>query len=59
MITFFGILLILLIINAFLLIFSVNKASNRIKKPIRTRYTNTLPKLYTEQYAKAEFKEAV
>ena len=59
MITFFSILFVLLGINAVLLIFSVNGASQRIKKPLEKFSENSVPKLFPQQYSDREYKKAV
>ncbi len=59
MITFFGILFGLLIVNALLLIFSVNGAMDRFKKPVRKISTPGVTKLLPSEYDEAEYKKAV
>ncbi len=59
MITFFGILFILLIINALFLIFSVNGARDRFKKPLQKISGNPVSKLLSNDYSETEYKEAV
>jgi len=56
---FLTILSILLAINAILLVFSVNGASNRIRKPIQKFSETSITKLFPRETSEAEYKEAV
>ena len=59
MFTFFSILLVLLAINGLLLIFSVNGAMDRFKKPVQKIKETPVAKLLSNEYAEAEYKKAV
>lgn len=59
MITFFGILFVLLSINALLLIFSVNGAKEMFKKPFQKLSETKTPRIITQEYLDGEYKEAV
>jgi len=59
MITFFSILSVLLVVNALLLIFSLNGASKNARKPFQNISSSSIPKLYPEQYSETEYKKAV
>ena len=56
---FLSILFILLAINAILLIFSVNGAGERLRKPIRKISETSLPRLFPREASETEYKEAV
>ncbi len=60
MTTFFAILFVLLLVNAVLLIFSVNGANKKLKKPVikisETSITKTSP---NQQLSETEYKKAV
>lgn len=57
--TFLSLLFILLVINAILLIFSVNGAKERFKKPIQKISENSVPKLFPRETSESKYKEAV
>ncbi|SHG17061.1 hypothetical protein SAMN04488116_0067 [Flagellimonas flava] len=59
MITFFGLLFVLLAINAILLIFSVNGASERFRKPIQRISEKSVTKLLPRDRSETEYKKAV
>lgn len=59
MITFFSILFVLIAINALLLIFSVNGAMDRFKKPLRRISETPVTKLFSAEYSETEYKKAV
>ena len=59
MTTFFSLLFILLAINAILLIFSVNGASERFRKPIQKISETSITKLFPRESSESEYKEAV
>ncbi|WP_190809400.1 hypothetical protein [Flagellimonas sp. S3867] len=59
MTTFFGILFILLVINAVLLIFSVNGASEKFKKPVIKISEASITKISPDQHSDAAYKKAV
>ncbi|NJB37460.1 MULTISPECIES: hypothetical protein [Flavobacteriaceae] len=59
MVTFFSILFVLLGINAFLLIFSVNGAMDNIKKPFQKIKDSTVLKLSTNEFSENKYKKAV
>lgn len=59
MITFFGILFVLLSINALLLIFSVNGAREMFKKRFRKLSETKTPRILSQEYLETEYKEAV
>ncbi|TAI49451.1 hypothetical protein [Flagellimonas allohymeniacidonis] len=59
MIAFFTILFILLAINAFLLVFSVNGAKERFKKPIEPISDTSIAKLTPKESSEGEYKKAV
>ncbi|UJH66771.1 hypothetical protein [Allomuricauda sp. SCSIO 65647] len=59
MMTFFGILFILLAINALLLIFSVNGAKDMLKKPLRKVSGTSIAKILPREYSESEYKKAV
>gem|GEM_PF-1049069 len=58
MVTFLSILLILLTLNALLLIFSVNGAKERLKKPFRKIAESPATKLFALGQSKTEYKKA-
>ncbi|MBO0321951.1 hypothetical protein J0X14_06565 [Muricauda sp. CAU 1633] len=59
MTTIFSVLFILLAINALLLIFSVNGAGERFRKPIQKISETTITKLFPREASETEYKEAV
>lgn len=59
MITFFSILFVLLAVNAVLLIFSVNGAMDRFKKPLQRISETPVTKLFQPEYSETEYKKAV
>jgi len=59
MTTFFGILFILLSINAILLVFSVNRASNKSKKPAGSIPTPMITKIYPLDLSVSKYKKAI
>lgn len=59
MVTFFSILFILLSINGLLLIFSVNGAMDRFKKPFQKISQGQVTKLFPTEYSETEYKKAV
>ncbi|MER3376265.1 MAG: hypothetical protein RIM83_16620 [Allomuricauda sp.] len=59
MTTFFSLLFILLAINALLLIFSVNGAGERFRKPIQRISETSITKLFPRETSETEYKEAV
>ena len=59
MFTFFSILFILLAVNAVLLIFSVNGAMDRFKKPAERISEIKIAKLFPSEFDEAEYKKAV
>lgn len=59
MVTFFGILFALLAVNAVLLIFSVNGASERFKKPIQKISETSVTKFFLRESSETEYKKAV
>ncbi len=59
MTTFISILFILLAINAILLIFSVNGAGERFRKPIQKISETSITKLFPRESSETEYKEAV
>ncbi|MBW8243350.1 hypothetical protein K1F50_11105 [Muricauda oceani] len=59
MTVFFGILFVLLAINAILLIFSVNGAKERFVKPIQRISEASSTKIFPREAVETEYKEAV
>ncbi|KQC31472.1 hypothetical protein AAY42_17510 [Flagellimonas eckloniae] len=60
MVTFFTLLFVLLAINAILLIFSVNGASEKFKQPIQKISETSITKLFPQQQSsETEYKKAV
>jgi hypothetical protein len=59
MLAFFTILFVLLFVNAFMMIFSINGNKDSIKKPLQNLTDNKLTDLYSADYDKAEYKKAV
>ncbi len=59
MTSFLSILFVLLAINAILLIFSVNGASKRFKKPTLKLSESSITKLFPRETSETEYKEAV
>ncbi|WP_299486074.1 hypothetical protein [uncultured Allomuricauda sp.] len=59
MTTFFSILFILLVINAVLLIFSVNGAGKKFKKPVIKISETTITKISPDLSSGTEYKKAV
>ena len=59
MTTFISVLFILLAINAILLIFSVNGAGERFRKPIQKISETSITKLFPRESSETEYKEAV
>ncbi len=59
MATFFILLFVLLAINAILLIFSVNGARERLRKPIQKISEASTTKLFPRETSETEYKEAV
>ncbi|PRX54043.1 hypothetical protein [Flagellimonas meridianipacifica] len=59
MIAFFSILSILLIINAVLLVFSVNGAKESFRKPVRRITETSIPKLFLKESSETKYKKAV
>ncbi|WP_185782809.1 hypothetical protein [Croceivirga lutea] len=59
MTTFFGILTILLAINAILLIFSVNGAKESFRRTFMKVSENAIPKALPKQISEPEYKKAV
>ena len=59
MVTFFSILFVLLGINAFLLLFSVNGAMENIRKPFQKIKEQTVLKLSPDDFSESKYKKAV
>ena len=59
MITFFSILLVLMVINGALLIFSVNGAMDGFKKTFKKISDNNVIKLPPTEFSEAKYKKAV
>jgi len=59
MVTFFSLLFILLAINALLLIFSVNGASERFRKPIQKISETSIRKILPREQSETDLKKAV
>ena len=59
MTTFLTIIISLLVLNAMLLIFSVNGAPKKIRKSNRKTSGSTIPQLFPQEYSKPEYKKAV
>ncbi len=59
MTVFFSILFVLLVINAILLVFSVNGAKGRFIKPIQRISETSITKLFPREATETEYKEAV
>lgn len=59
MTTLLTIFISLLVLNAILLIFSVNGASEKMKKANRKISGPTIPQLFPKEYSNAEYKKAV
>ncbi len=59
MIAFFTVLFVLLAINAFLLVFSVNGTKERFKKPIERISETSIAKLTPKESPEGEYKKAV
>ena len=59
MITFLSILFVLMIVNAVLLIFSVNGAMERFKRTFRKISDNRVIKLPPTEISEAKYKKAV
>ncbi|TXN35034.1 hypothetical protein FVB32_10580 [Flagellimonas hymeniacidonis] len=59
MTTFLSILFILLAINAILLVFSVNGASNKTKNSARKASDTALTKILPRESSETEYKKAV
>lgn len=59
MITFFSILLVLMVINGVLLIFSVNGAMDGFKKTFKKISDNNVIKLPPTEFSDTEYKKAV
>ncbi|MEM9363944.1 MAG: hypothetical protein AAGA43_14990 [Bacteroidota bacterium] len=59
MIAFFSILSVLLVINAILLIFSVNGSKESLKKPVRKISEASVAKLLPKESSQAKYKKAV
>ncbi|WP_298999637.1 hypothetical protein ACOKFD_06685 [Flagellimonas sp. S174] len=59
MIAFFSILSVLLLVNAVLLIFSVNGAKESFKKPVKKITETSIPKLFPKESSEAKYKKAV
>ena len=59
MISFFGIFIILLFVNALLLFFSLKGASQSAKKTSKSNQNPSIPKLYLKQESKVIYKKAV
>ena len=59
MIAFFSILSVLLVINAILLIFSVNGSKESLKKPVKKISEASVAKLFPKESSEAKYKKAV
>ncbi len=59
MITFFGILFGLLLVNALLILFSVNGDKEMFKKPPQRLKETKTPSVLSREYLETEYKEAV
>ena len=59
MVTFFSILFVLMSVNALLLVFSVNGAMDKFKKPLKKISENQVAKLIPDEYSETEYKKAV
>nr|WP_299343610.1 hypothetical protein [Allomuricauda sp.] len=59
MIAFFTILSVLLAINALLLIFSINGAREKFRKPVQRISENSITKLISNESSETKYKKAV
>lgn len=59
MTTFLNILFILVLINAVLLMFSVNRSSVKSKKAAKNSKPQTLPRIYEIELLSTEYKKAI
>lgn len=59
MITVFYILFALLVVNALLLIFSVNGAFDNFKRPFQKIAETPVTKLFPTEYSETKYKKAV
>ena len=59
MVTFLNILFALILINAILLVFSVNRAKKKTEKPAPKIKVSAPPKVFPMDLTPAEYKEAI
>jgi len=59
MVTFFSALFVLLGINGLLLIFSVNGAMDKFKKPLQKISDSQVTKLFPTEFSETKYKKAV
>tara|TARA_R110002049_G_scaffold274753_1_gene452738 strand:- start:716 stop:895 length:180 start_codon:yes stop_codon:yes gene_type:complete len=59
MTTFLNILFILVLINAVLLLFSVNRTNVKSKKAVKNSKPQSLPRIYPIELLSAEYKKAI
>ncbi|AWX43470.1 hypothetical protein HME9304_00458 [Flagellimonas maritima] len=59
MTTFFGILLVLLVVNAILLIFSIKGAKNRLNNSVHKTSETSIKKIIQRESSDSEYKKAV
>lgn len=59
MVTFFNILITLVVINAVLLIFSVNRTNNKSSKPSEQNLEGSNTKIYPIDLSSSNYKKAI